>query len=237
MKRSFLVLLCASLYALPSEAQINLRSAGIGVSYWRPSLDYWNKRSMLTNYNDGYGATLSGNVTPIAMVDVDLVTGLSLTGQASYWRQSVSTELTLGGINRRETFRLSIIPVSVGLAYRFTGPVTTDPAGTTRLRLDEPTLVPYVGVSVARYFLHSEFVRHTVSSPGSVNESQTGNNYGMQVSAGIGKKLANRLYLTLDTRYHIGSYKQTVRAGSVTRLETVRLNGLEAGLSLHVKFR
>jgi hypothetical protein len=237
MKRGFLVLLCASLYAMPSEAQVSLKSAGIGVSYWRPSLDYWNKRSMLTDYNDGYGATLSGTVMPALMVDIALVAGLSLAGQASYWSQSVKTVLNIGGINRAETFRLSIIPVSVGLTYRFTGPVMTDPTGTTRLRSGEPTLVPYAGVSVARYFLHSEFVRQAVNNPGSVSESQTGNNYGMQVSAGIEKKLGNTLHLTLDARYHIGSYKQSVRVGSVIKRETVSLNGVEAGLSLHVMFK
>lgn len=237
MKRSFLVLLCISLYGLPSEAQINLRSVGIGVSYWRPSLDYWNKRSILKDYNDGYGATLSGTVMPTVMLEVDLVAGLSLAGQASYWSQSVTTDLMVGGINRTETFRLSVIPVSVGLTYRFTGPVMTDPGGITRLRSDEPTLIPYVGFSVARYFLRSEFVRQAVSNPGSVSESQTGNNYGMQVSAGIGKKLANTLYLTLDVRYHIGSYKQAVRDGPVTILETVSLNGAEAGLALHLNFK
>lgn len=236
MKRSYLVLLCSCLCALPSQAQVGLKSGSIGISYWRPSLDYWNKRSMLTDYNNGYGATLSGTVMPVMGLDVNLVGGLSVRGQVSYWKQSVRNDLNAGG-NRLEKLTLSIIPVSLGLTYRFRGLATTDPTGITRFRPDEPMLIPFVGVGIARYFIHSAFIRQTMSNPGSVNELQTGNNYGMQVFAGVEKKITDRFYITLDARYHVGNYKQAVRTGVTTRLEKVNLNGIEAGLSLRVKFR
>ena len=58
--------LVGGLLAMPAQAQVNLKSISIGASYWKPSLDYWNQRSLLTQYNAGKGATLAGSIMPTA---------------------------------------------------------------------------------------------------------------------------------------------------------------------------
>lgn len=243
MKSHYLFLsaatLVGSLFAglSDAQAQINLKSIRVGASYWKPSLDYWNERSMLLDYNAGKGATFSGSIMPSAAIEVGLTKRLSLGGRIGYWKNSVSGDVTVGGINRSEKLTLSIIPVSLDVKYTFAkaAPVRTtnqESASDTK----EPFLTPYLGVSVARYFINNDFSRQVVSNTGSVNEKQSGSNYGVQVFVGAEKKLVKKLYLALDVRYHLGSYNQVVRSETSSTTQKVSLNGLETGLSLKVKF-
>ncbi|WP_460954025.1 hypothetical protein [Spirosoma litoris] len=228
------IALAAGLSTQSVKAQVNLKSISIGASYWKPSLDYWNERSSLIAYNGGAGAKFSGSVMPTLGLEVGLVKGLSVGGRVGYWSQSVSSDLTFGG-NRNEKITLSVIPLSLDLKYTFLEPaaVSKDEAAPK-----EPFALPYIGVSVARYFINDKFVRTVAAGgTGSVNETQAGNNYGVQVFVGAEKKLVKKLYLALDVRYHLGSYNQIVRTETASTTEKVSLNGLEAGLSLRVKFK
>ncbi len=217
---------------LTSKAQVNLKSISVGASYWNPSLDYWNKRSFLVEYNGGQGAKLSGAVMPTAALEIGLVKGLSIGGRVGYWSKSVSSALSSGGINRTEELKLSIIPVSLDLKYTFAKPQTDGSSETPK----EPFLTPYIGVSVARYFVNNDFSRQVTSNTGSVNEKQAGNSYGAQVFVGAERKLVKKLYLALDVRYHLGNYNQAVRTETTSITEKVSLNGIEAGLSARFKF-
>ena len=212
-----------------SQAQVNLKSVSVGASYWSPSLDYWNNRSFLTEYNGGDGAKLSGAVMPTAALEIGLAKGFSVGGRVGYWSKSVSSALSSGGINRNEMFKLAIIPVSLDLKYTLAKPATDETA-------KAPFLTPYIGVSVARYFVNNDFSRQVASGTGSLNETQAGNTYGAQVFVGAEKQLVKKLYLALDVRYHLGSYSQGVRTETTSTTETVSLNGLEAGLSARFKF-
>ncbi|GAB3804758.1 hypothetical protein GCM10028819_36780 [Spirosoma humi] len=243
MKTNYLFLsvaaLVGGLFVGPSaaQAQVNLKSISVGASYWKPSLDYWNERSMLLDYNAGKGATLSGAIMPTAALEVGLTKGLSVGGRVGYWKNSVSGDVSIGGTNRSEKFTLSVIPVSLDLKYTFAkaAPATT----TTNEATSEPKspfLTPYIGVSVARYFINNDFSRQVAGNTGSVKETQSGNNYGVQVFVGAEKKLVKKLFLALDVRYHLGSYNQVVKSETSSTTQKVSLNGLEAGLSLKVTF-
>ena len=209
-----------------TQAQVKLKSIGAGVSYWQPSLDYWNKRSMLTAYNKDQGATLSGAAMPTAALEIGLTKGLSAGVRVGFWKQSAAGNLTIAGIDRNESFTLSIIPVSLDLKYSFALPAAE---GKT------PFLTPYAGVGLSRYFIKNEFSRQVAQGIGSLNETQAGSSNGIQVFVGVEKKLIGKLYAGLDVRYHIGSYKQGVKTETSSTSETVSLNGLEAGLSLRIK--
>jgi len=220
-----------------SLAQVNLNSISVGASYWKPSLDYWNQRSLLTGYNGGQGATLGGQVMPHVALEVGLVKGLSLGARAGYWRSSAAGTLSTGGVNRSEKLTLAIIPVSLELMYRFNSARTaaTADAADQSAKPKTPFVVPYVGVGLSRYFINNTFSRTVASGSGSVNESQSGNNYGVQVFVGAERKLVKKLHLALDVRYHLGSYNQLVQTESTSTAEKVSLNGLEAGLALRLK--
>lgn len=227
--------LTAGLSTRSAQAQVNLKSISIGASYWKPSLDYWNERSMLANYNGGAGAKLNGSVMPTIGVEVGLVKGLSIGGRVGYWSQSVSSNVTVGGTNRNEKFTLSVIPASLDLKYTF---MEAKAVAKDEEAPKDPFVTPYIGVSVARYFINDKFERTVVSGgTGAANETQSGNNYGFQVFVGAEKKLVKKLYLGLDVRYHLGSYNQIVRTETTSTTEKVSLNGVEAGLSLRVKFK
>ncbi|GAB3555213.1 hypothetical protein [Spirosoma fluminis] len=221
--------LATGLFVAPivAQAQVNLKSISVGASYWQPSLDYWNNRSILTDYNAGKGAKLGGSVMPTAAIEVGLTKGLSIGGRVGYWKQSASSDLSIAGINRSEKLMLSIIPVSLDLKYTLGNQPTEGKA---------PFLTPYVGVSVARYFINNKFDRQVVNNTGSLNETQAGNNYGVQIFVGAEKQLVKKLYAGLDVRYHVGSYNQAVRTEAASTTEKVSLNGVEAGLSLRYKF-
>lgn len=241
MKRNYLFLTIAALtgglLASPAEtlAQVNFKSISVGASYWKPSLDYWNKRSGLLDYNAGQGATFSGAIMPSAAIEVGLTKGLSVGGRVGYWKSSVSGDVTIGGTTRSETLDLSIIPVSLDLKYTFGA---SAPSSTTATATDQPKapfLTPYIGLSVARYFISNDFSRQVSGGSGSLNETQAGSNTGLQVFVGAEKKLVKKLFLALDLRYHLGSYNQVVRTETASTTEKVSLNGLEAGLSLKYK--
>ncbi|MBC3789121.1 hypothetical protein [Spirosoma utsteinense] len=232
-----LAALAGSLLAGPAEtlAQVNLKSISVGASYWKPSLDYWNERSGLLDYNAGKGATFSGAVMPSAAIEVGLTKGLSVGGRVGYWKSSVAGDVTTGGITRSETLDLSIIPVSLDLKYTF---APSAPSSTTATATDEPKtpfLTPYIGLSVARYFISNDFSRQVTGASGSLSETQAGSNTGLQVFVGAEKKLVKKLFLALDVRYHLGSYNQVVRTETSSTTEKVSLSGLEAGLSLKFK--
>jgi len=240
MKKRYLSLSAAimalGLFLQPKavQAQVNLKSISVGASYWGPSLDYWNNSSFLTQYNGGSGAKLNGSIMPTAAVEVGITKGFSVGGRVGYWSKSASGSLTSGGIDRTEKFTLSIVPVALDLKYTFEKAASTDASD------EKPKaafLTPYVGVSLARYFVNNKFNRQVVNNTGSVDETQAGNNYGFQVFVGAEKQLVKKLYLALDVRYHLGSYNQVVTTESTTTTEKVSLNGLEAGLSLKVKFK
>ncbi|QKZ15440.1 OmpW family outer membrane protein [Spirosoma sp. KUDC1026] len=214
-----------------AQAQVNLKSISIGASYWKPSLDYWNERSFLRDYNNGQGAKLEGAVMPTAALEIGLVKGLSIGGRVGYWSKSVSSPLTIGGVNRTEDLQLSIIPASLDLKYTF-GETTTTEEGAKK-----PFVTPYIGASVARYFISNKFNRQVTNGDGTLSQTQTGNNYGLQVFVGAERQLVKKLYLALDVRYHIGSYKQAVAEGTTSTTEKVSLNGVEAGLSLRFKLK
>ncbi|MEZ0541020.1 hypothetical protein [Fibrella arboris] len=222
------IIVLAGLFgALSAQAQVNLKSISVGASYWQPSLDYWNDRSFLRDYNGGSGAKLSGKVMPTAAIEIGLVKNLSIGARVGYYKNTASGTVTIAGINRSEDFSLSIIPVAADLKYTFAG--KQDDTKT-------PFLLPYIGVSVARYFINNELNRVVTANPGTLNEKQSGNSYGVQVFVGAEKKLVKSLYAGLDVRYHLGSYNQLVRTETTSTSEKVSLNGVEAGLSLRVKF-
>lgn len=244
----FLTSVVAGLLVGPAstQAQVSLKSISVGASYYKPSLDYWNQRSGLVDYNKGQGATFSGSVMPTAAIEVGLVKGLSVGGRIGYWKRSVAGDVTVGGTTRSEKLTLSIIPVSLDFKYTFakTPTPTTEKAadGTTvTVTPKAPFLTPYIGVSVARYFINDDFTRQVSGTTGSLSESQAGNNYGIQFLVGAEKKLVKLLYLALDVRYHLGSYNQAVRTSTETTspstTEKVSLNGIDAGLSLRLKFK
>src|SRR5919202_987419 len=154
-----------------AQAQVNLKSISIGASYWQPSLDYWNNKSILTNYNGGQGAKLSGSIMPTAAVEVGITKNFSIGGRVGFWSNSASSPLSIAGINRTEKLTLSIIPVSLDLKYTLAKESSEGKA---------PVVTPYIGVSVARYFINNKFDRQVTGNSGSVNETQAGNNYGAQ---------------------------------------------------------
>lgn len=226
----FILLNCLAIPFM-AQAQLKLNSFGVGVSYWKPSLDYWNNRSMLLDYNKGTGATLSGRAMPTASIDIGVLNGLSVGVRAAYWKSSAASDLTIAGINRSEKLTLAIIPVSLDLKYSFaTAKTNENGSGKT------PSLVPYVGIGLTHYFIQNDFSRQVVSNAGSLTESHRGGSNGIQLLAGIEKKLVKILYLGLDVRYHIGSYNQAVRSETSTTSEKVSLSGIDAGLSLRLKF-
>jgi hypothetical protein len=237
MNKKFIAIACmalvAGLTAGTAQAQVNLKSISIGASYWKPSLDYWNDKSILLDYNSGQGANLGGKIMPTAALEVGLVKGLSLGGRVGYWQSSASSPLSIAGINRTEKLTVSIIPVALDLKYTFEPAAKT---GDTDEKPKSPFLTPYIGVSVARYFITNKFDRQVTGAAGSVNETQSGNNYGVQVFVGAEKKLVKMLYAALDVRYHLGSYNQVVKTETASTTEKVSLNGVEAGLSLRLKF-
>lgn len=219
--------------ALPTvtKAQVSLNGISIGASYWQPSLDYWNNRSMLTAYNQGEGAKLMGAMMPTAGLEIGVVNGLTIGGRVGYWKQSAASALTVAGINRTEQFTLSLIPVSAELKYRFSLPVRSTTDGESKA----PFLTPFVGVGLSRYFIKNEFSRQVVNNTGSVDEKQAGSANGVQALVGVEKKLVKKLYASLEARYHVSSYKQAVTTETGNTSETVSLNGLEANLSLRFK--
>ncbi|UFH56343.1 hypothetical protein [Spirosoma sp. KNUC1025] len=212
-----------------AQAQVNLKSISVGASYWKPSLNYWNERSILTAYNGGQGATLGGQIMPNAALEIGLVKGFSVGVRAGYWKSSAASNLSIAGINRTEKLTLSIIPVSVDVRYSFDSKSASTETKT-------PFVSPYIGVGLSRYFIKNEFSRVVSGNTGSVNESEAGNNYGVQVFVGAERKLVKKLYVALDVRYHVGSYNQQVQGETTSTTEKVSLNGLEAGLALRVKF-
>ena len=241
-KYTGLAAVCIALLPYLSPAQVALKSIGVGAAYWQPSLNYWNTNSILTAYNGGKGAKLSGTVMPTAAIEIAISQGLSAGVRAGYWKQSAESALSIAGIDRTEKLTLSIIPVSLDLTYRF-GKHTTETVKQTSAggrtqdvqKTVQPSLVPYIGVGLSRYFVKNDYSRQVVNNTGSVTESQAGNNYGIQVFAGIEKQVVKMLYAALDVRYHVGSYNQVVRTDAATTTEKVSLFGLEAGLSLRVK--
>ncbi|WP_375444591.1 hypothetical protein [uncultured Fibrella sp.] len=236
---SAIVVLAGFMGSYSAQAQVNLKSISVGASYWQPSLDYWNDRSFLTAYNNGSGAKFSGQVIPTAAIEIGIAKNLSVGGRVGYYKSSASSSLVIGGITRTEDFSISIIPVALDLKYTFAqapAPATTTGTTTTQEKPKDAFLTPYIGVSVARYFINNELNRVVVANPGTLSEKQSGNSYGVQVFVGAEKKLVKMLYAALDVRYHLGSYNQLTRTETTSTTEKVSLNGVEAGLSLRLKF-
>jgi opacity protein-like surface antigen len=223
MKQRFLFLgLLLCLLASSVQAQISLKNIGVGMSYWNPSLDYWNERSFLSAYNNDQGATFNGGLMPTGQLEARLYKNLSAVARVGYLRQSVSSNLRIAGIERSEKMSVTLIPVSLNAVYQLT-------SGDTTSRWPRV----YLGVGATQYYVTNQLERQVVNNEGSLKESQTGNNRGLNVFVGGEKKIYGPIAAAVEVRYNLGSYNQQVAGAAVA--EKVSVNGLEVGLSLRLK--
>jgi opacity protein-like surface antigen len=226
MKQRFLFLvLLLCLLASSVQAQVSIKNMGVGMSYWNPSLDYWNERSLLSAYNYNEGASFRGGLMPTGQLEARLYKNLSAVARLGYLKQSVSGNLRVAGIERTEQLSVALIPVSFNAVYQFTS--------------GDSSLLPrlYAGAGFTKYYITNQLERRVVDNEGSLSETQTGNNQGFNLLLGGEKTIYGPLAVAVELRYHLGRYNQQVAGGEPAdvSVEKVSLNGLEAGVSLRFK--
>jgi opacity protein-like surface antigen len=215
------------LVSLTSRAQVKLNTIGVGVSYWERSYDGVDERSFLGNY-DGNKGFDQGGFMPHLSAELGIFGGLGIDGRVGVWTGKFESETRFtGGRVIAEEIKQTIIPVSLGLVYRFDN-------------LFEESWNIFAGAGLNRYFIQNKVSRTvTGGEVANTSDSFSGNDYGANIKAGVEYMFSETLGLALEGRYNTGSYEQTFQAagdGPVQNYE-VALKGIEASFSLRYRFK
>lgn len=213
-------------FTISSHAQVKLNNIGAGISYWERSYDGVDERAFLRGYDSSKGFD-QGGFMPHIGAELGILGGLGIDGRVGIWSGKYENETRFGnGLVIAEEIKQTIIPVSLGLVYRFDA------------LLGEQWNM-FAGAGLNRYFVQNK-VSRTVTGGEGANSAETfsGNDYGANVKAGVEFMLTEALGLSLEGRVNTGSYDQKFQAaedGPVQNYE-VSLKGIEVGLSLKYRF-
>ena len=226
MKLNYLFLiLAAGLMGPVAQAQVRLNHVSAGVSYWNRSYANEDERALFAGYTEEDDFT-TGAMMPHLGAELNFYKAFALEARVASWNREFSSRVVYGsGLTFEEKIAQQIYPVSLGLVYNFKDLFLQGFDG-------------YTGAGLNRYFLKNEVERKV--SGGDWEDSSgsfSGNSYGSYFKLGAEYLLGARLGISLEGRYHLGSYEQAYQtSGGSTEKYSVSLRGMEVGLSLRYHF-
>ncbi len=223
VKISFSILLIF-MFTMSSFAQdsptFSFRSVGLGVASYNPSLNYWNKTSLVKNW----GTKFDGGVFYSFNLGVNLYRNIVLAKlEAGYWKSEAKQSAIpseLGGGSQNMTFTL--IPMSGLLMVNLT---------------PKTKFTTYIGGGMGTCKIdrkHTVSDSKTISSDKSV-ESRSGQDYLYYFVNGVNFPVFKKLHVGVEVRAVIGKYMQETKAGSGT-YDGVSLSGPQIGITLDYVF-
>jgi hypothetical protein len=201
-----------------------IRSLGISLGWYNPSMDYWNKEY----FSDmKWENKFRGSMIYTGYLELNIIRNLRLKASGSYWTEKVSSGAIVMGVDNvpgTEQLVTSLTCISLDVIYRLGF-------------LSFEKFSPYAGLGGSFVMVQNKFSRFPDGQ-----DSEQFTNHGQDVTgtllAGIERKFGEHFGAAIDFRYILGGYTQEMKdySGNVTS-HPVSLSGPQIGLNLSYIFR
>ncbi len=217
-------------YGPPRQSNCIICSAGVGVGWYKPSLDYLNDES----YLNAFGASFDGGIIATAGVEAKLYQNLYLGVSAGFWSDVAEFTSTSGTTVRTEELKISIVPISVALMYQWSFEAAS-PYNYSGGRQSNflSRLTPFIGLG-AGYDLITQDLDRVIDGERTTS-SLKGTAPVYKALGGTKIAIVDRLDLGILAEYVLGSFDQQFGEGTNAATESVGLDGISAQLTLSFK--
>lgn len=197
-----------------------VRAVGIGFGWYKPSLDYWNEKTEVADWDTKFDGELCGQLN----INFRIVSKIAAKLEVGYWKEMVSQDnIPIGLDLGREEISLRLLPVTGTVLYY--------------LPIYKFGATPYLGVGGGSYFVEKE-ITYSPDGKTSTSDTDRGFGYAGHFAAGIEWTILSRLTVVSEFRYVVGKYIQQVQDidGNVFD-EDVSISGPQIRLSLNFQLR
>ena len=217
MKKILITFLTTLYFTLLSTAQIGLHSTGIGISWYKPSLDYWNNKSSISDWENRFDGSLAYDFN----LKILLLPKLKGNFAVGFWEETISqNNIKTGWGFGRQELSIRLLPISGSLSFDI-------------YKRDSLSFNFYIGIGGSLNFIQKTFSHFPNEFPPTF-DIDNGRDYTAFLLGGIEKKIFHRFTIGLEGKYHLGNYIQQVQevSGKINR-EKVSLSGFQILVTLN----
>ena len=203
------------------QTSFGIRSAGINIGWYKPSMNYWNDTYFI---NNNWENKFESSFYYGAFFELNIIENLRARAGTFYWKETVgSGEIQIGGLMGKEELSVSLTSISIDAIYNL-----------QFLAFEE--FKPYGGLGFNFLFIQDKFTRQPNGLPKEEIKEQ-GQDYSGHIILGIERPVMDHFSAGLEFKYVLGKYVQEVRdvSGNIIK-EDVSLSGLQIGINLFYTF-
>jgi opacity protein-like surface antigen len=207
--------------ATAKQTTFGIRSAGINIGWYNPSLDYWNDTYFKDN---NWENSFDGSMYYGAYLHVNIIKELGVRAGLSYWKETVkSGDIVISGILATEELQLSLTSIPIDVIYQ---------PGFVKFE----RFMPYAGIGGSFIFIQNKFSR-TLSNLPSEETKEQGQDFAGQIILGIERPVIEHLSLGIEFNYVFGKYQQEVKqlTGEIIKKD-VSVSGPKIGIKIAYDF-
>ncbi len=210
-----------------------LHTVNFGVGYYIPQMDFWNERSFLVERNKEFNSGLMYYGGVDFRVYEDFIIGV----YGGTYSDRVKSRSIIGLIDREETLRYRITPISVVGKYEWS---FWNPRMRYRNRFIGK-IHPYVGGGVNFKMINLTLARKytdTEVDSGRENERyvQTGTTISYSAIAGMKYDITDFVGAGVEVNYYFGSFNQALTNEGNEYVENVSITGPSFNAMIYYKF-
>jgi len=203
------------------QISFGIRSAGINIGWYKPSMNYWNDTYFI---NNNWENKFEGSFYYGAFFELNIINNLRARAGFSYWKETIkSGEIQFGGLLGDEKLELSLASIPVDIVYQ--------PEFLTFEKF-----IPYAGIGGNFLFIQDKYTKKPNGLPEEEVKEQ-GQDFTGLVILGIERQIIEHFSAAIEFKYVIGKYQQEVRSptGDIIK-EDVSLSGPKIGIKLAYDF-
>lgn len=203
------------------QTTFGIRSVGIQIGWYNPSMDYWNDTYFK---NNKWENKFKGSIYYGAFFELNIINNLRARAGFSYWKETVkSGEIQIGGLMEKKELTISLASIPIDIIYQL-------------YFLSFEKFKPYAGIGGSFLFIQDKYIRQPNGLPKEEIKEQ-GQDFTGHVILGIERQIIKHFSAGLEFNYVFGKYQQEVRspAGDIIK-EDVSLSGPQIGIKLAYDF-
>ena len=178
------------------NAQIGLRSIGVNLGYYTPSMDYWNDNALGT-WSDHFSGNFYGNIN----AEIRIIEVLNVRVGTGYWKQKITESgIQFGDELRSDNISVQMIPVYLDLIVR-----------SPEKMMD--LFGFYGGIGGGMNFVSMEYITD-IPSMGENVQNGTGKDMLFHVILGADYKIMQNFAIGAEFVYTFANYHQDVYSGA-----------------------
>lgn len=208
-KVAFVLVLLSVISVSNLNAQVYLRSIGIGGGMYSPSMDYWNENA-LSSWSDEFSGSLLGNVN----LEFNIVSFVNIRIGGGYWSQTLEQgNIPFGTEMRTDEITVQMLPFNLDFILR------TDDNFSFDFGL-------YGGIGAGVNFITLKYST-AIPSLGTFEEEHSGRDMLAHLILGADYKLMETFAIGVEARYALGRYQQQSKVNDIVYGHNVSIDGVQ----------